>query len=99
MYLISARDLITDRPERWEALAAAVDALDDRVERWARWRDERTEAAADTTTGADRGPVVRVREVAKPGRRLRTTWGAGTVLIVGTVSLGFVALIVAITLS
>jgi hypothetical protein len=95
MYLISARDLITDRAERWEALAAAVDALDDRVERWARWRDERTEGAADP----DGDVVVRVREVAAAGRRLRTTWGAGTVLIVGTVALGFAALIVAITLS
>ena len=94
MYLVSARDLVTDRAERWQALAAAVDALDDRVERWGRWRDERVDAVGP----AHDEPVVRVREVAPAGRRLRTTWGAGTILIVGTVALGFVALVVAVSL-
>jgi hypothetical protein len=95
MYLISARDLVTDDAERWVALAAAVDALDDQVERWGRWRDERS--LAPEPTGGE--APVRVREVAEPGRRLRTTWGAGTILIVGTVALGFAALFLAISIS
>lgn len=107
MYLVSARDLITDSADRWEALAAAVDALDDRVERWGRWRDERSAettraagavGAVSATDGPGADPVVRVRQVAPAGRRLRTTWGAGTILIVGTVALGFVALLVAVNL-
>jgi hypothetical protein len=95
MFLISARDLVTDDDERWVALADAVDALDDRIERWGQWRDERVRngdpVGGDARSGRGSG-------VAKPGRRLRTAWSAGTIVIVGFVSLCFVGLLVAINL-
>lgn len=96
MFLISARDLVTDRAERWEALAAAVDALDDRIERWGRWRDERV-ARGEPGIGAavaDGG----ARHVDSGRGRLRTSWSAGTILVVGFVTLCFVGLVVAINL-
>jgi hypothetical protein len=100
MFLITARDLITDRAERWGALAAAVDALDDRIERWGRWRDERIARgeAVGPAGGPGAGQGIGSASVAARGRRLRTAWSAGTILIVGFVALCFVGLVVAINL-
>ena len=101
MYLVSARDLVTDRADRWLALTAAVDALDDRVERWGRWRDERLAGVAPAGVAPAAGagePAVRIREVAKPGRRLRTVWSPGTIVIVVGTCLVFAGLIVGLSL-
>ncbi|QJU55618.1 hypothetical protein SCB71_00845 [Herbiconiux sp. KACC 21604] len=104
MYLVSSRDLVTDRADRWLALTAAVDALDDRVERWGRWRDERAAGAAGAgaagaaSAGGVGQPPVRVRQVAKQGRRLRTIWSPGTIAITSATALCFAGLVVAVAL-
>ncbi|WP_420368532.1 hypothetical protein [Curtobacterium sp. L1-20] len=99
--LAAAVDALDDRVERWARWR------DDRVDAG---REFGTGAVVgtgagvvgrgggDAVAGAVAEPVVRVREVAPPGRRLRTTWGAGTIVIVGTVALGFIALVVAVSL-
>lgn len=92
MYLISARDLVTDKAERWEALSAAVDALDDRVARWDRWRDDRI------AEGLEVGDADAPTALRTGGRKLRTAWSAGTIVLVGFVSLCFVALLIAVNL-
>ncbi|MCS5716279.1 hypothetical protein NVV95_17160 [Herbiconiux sp. CPCC 205716] len=97
LYLISARDLVTDSAERWQALAAAVDALDDRIDRWARWRDDRA-ARGEPVPRADGSADGSARRLATQRGTLRTTWSLGTILIVGFVTLCFVGLLIAINL-
>ncbi len=94
LYLLSSRELITERADRWDALAAAVDALDDRAERWARWREERVD---DVRVSSVMGHDVALSRggVAPSGRRLRLVWGVGSLVLVGLGVIAMVALAVA----
>lgn len=97
LYLLSSRELITERVDRWEALAAAVDALDDRVERWVRWREERADDGG-AASPVRRDVAVVAGGVAPGGRRLRLVWGLGSLVLVGLGVIAMVALAVAGTL-
>ncbi|WP_378148564.1 hypothetical protein ACFJGV_09325 [Cnuibacter sp. UC19_7] len=97
MLLLSIRDLVTDRADRWLALAAAVDALDDRIERWGRWRDERIAHGEAVPTPGDHAARDSAT-VAEAGRRLRTAWGVGTVLVLAAMAVGAVVLGIAISM-
>lgn len=70
VFLTSPDDVVTLKPERWQAVVSAFDAVLAKIGQWERWRDDRVPHNRLSAPG----------RVAASGRRLRMTWGAGAVL-------------------
>ncbi|WOF22626.1 hypothetical protein N8K70_14705 [Microbacterium betulae] len=70
VFLTSPADVVTLKPQRWQDVAAALDAVVAKIGQWERWRDDRVPHNRLSARGV----------VAKAGRRLRIGPGAGSVL-------------------